>query len=101
MIYKRFLDSRMSNLLVSADVIAEGSVDQALRGKHYRRGLRCIMLLRKALVYKRLSIVLENESLFAENIHNLEALKKVFTENKDNLPISRMQIWEWMKIYKS
>ena len=59
------------------------------------------MLLRKALVYKRLSIVLENESLLAENIHNLEALKKVFTENKDNLPISRMQIWEWMKIYKS
>ena len=59
------------------------------------------MLLRKALVYKRLSIVLENESLLTENIHNLEALKKAFTENKDNLPISRMQIWEWMKIYKS
>ena len=59
------------------------------------------MLLRKALVYKRLSIVLENESFLTENIHNLEALKKVFTENKDNLPISRMQIWEWMKIYKS
>ena len=84
-IYKRFLGSGISDILASAGVIVEGSVDQALKGKHYRRGLRCIMLWREALIHKRLSIVLENESLSTENIHNLDILKKALTENKDNL----------------
>ena len=43
------------------------------------------MLWRKNLIHKRLSIVLENESLSTENIHNIEVVKKVLTENKDNL----------------
>ena len=37
--YKRFLGSGISDLLVSAGLTEEGSVDQALRGKHYRQGL--------------------------------------------------------------
>ena len=43
------------------------------------------MLWREALIHKRLSIVLENESLSSENIHNLEVVRKALTENKDNL----------------
>ena len=43
------------------------------------------MLSREALIHKRLSIVLENESLSTKYIHHLKALKKVLTENKDNL----------------
>ena len=61
-IYKRFLDSGISDLLVSAGVIVEGLVEQAFRGKRHRRGLQCIKL-RRALIQKRLSIVLENEYL--------------------------------------
>ena len=101
-IYKRFLGSGISDLLVSASVIVEGSVNQALNRKHYRRGLRCIMLRREALIHKRLSIVLANESLSTENIQFevLEVLKKVVSENKDNLS-RRMQIWKWIKISKS
>ena len=99
-IYKRFLGSGISDLLVSASVIVEGSVNKALNRKHYRRGLRCIMLRREALIHKRLSIVLANESLSTENIHNLEVLKKVVSENKDNLS-RRVQIWKWIKISKS
>ena len=38
-IYKRFRGSGIADVLVSAGVIAEGSVDQALRAKHYRRGV--------------------------------------------------------------
>ena len=38
-IYKYFLGSSISDLLGSAGVIVEGSVDQALRGKQYRRRL--------------------------------------------------------------
>ena len=71
--------------MVSADVMVEGSVDQALKGKHYRRGLRCIMLWQETLIHKGLSIVLEKESLSTENIHNLDILKKALVENKDNL----------------
>ena len=43
------------------------------------------MLWREALIHKRLSIVLENEYLSSENIHNLEVVRKALTENKDNL----------------
>ena len=39
----------------------------------------------KSSFHKRLSIVLQNESLSTENIHNLEVLKKALTENKNNL----------------
>ncbi len=30
-------------------VVAEGSVDHALKGKHYKRGLRCLRLMYEAL----------------------------------------------------
>ena len=36
-IYKRFKGSGISDVLVAASVIADGSVDQALRGKHFKR----------------------------------------------------------------
>ena len=52
-IYKRFQGSGISDILVSAGVIVEKSVEQALRGKHYIRGVRCIMLMREALIQSR------------------------------------------------
>ena len=50
-IYKRFLGFGISDLLAPACMIVERSVDQALRGKHYRQG--CIMLGQEALIHKR------------------------------------------------
>ena len=85
MTYKRFLVLVLSYLLATAGMMVEGSVDQALKGQHYRRGLRCIMLCLEALIHKRLSIALENEFDSTENINNLEVLKKALTENKENL----------------
>ena len=41
-IYKRYCGSGIDELLVIADAVAAGSVEQALKGKHYRRGLRCL-----------------------------------------------------------
>ena len=49
-IYERYKGSELGEVLVAAGVIAEGSVDQALKGKHYRRGLRCLKLMYEALV---------------------------------------------------
>lgn len=48
-IYKRFCGSGLSDVLVAGGVIAEGSVQQALCGKHYKRGLRCYLLMYEAL----------------------------------------------------
>ena len=39
-IYKRFKWSGIANVLVAAGVISDGSVDQAMRGKHFKRGVR-------------------------------------------------------------
>ena len=37
-IYKRYKGSELGDVLVAGGVVAEGSVDQALKGKHYTRG---------------------------------------------------------------
>ena len=50
-IYKRYKGSGIADVLVAAGVIAEGSVDQALRGKHYRRALRCLSLMYETLMH--------------------------------------------------
>ena len=50
-IYKRYKGSGVADVLIAARVIAEGSVDQALRGKHYRRTLRCLFLMYETLMH--------------------------------------------------
>jgi len=46
-IYKR---NKGSDVLVAGGVIANGSVDQALKGKHFKRSLRCLKLMHEALM---------------------------------------------------
>ena len=48
--YKRFQGSGLSDLLVAARVVAEGSMEQALRGKHYKRGMRCLRVMYNTLM---------------------------------------------------
>ena len=45
---KRFSGSGLSDILVAAGVIVGESVEQALRGDHYKRALRGHFLLREA-----------------------------------------------------
>jgi hypothetical protein len=49
-IYKRYKGSELEDVLIAAGVIAEGSVDRALKGKHYKRGLRCSRQMYEALM---------------------------------------------------
>lgn len=49
-IYKHYKGSELGDVLVAGGVIAEGSVDRALKGKHYKRGLRCLRLMYEALM---------------------------------------------------
>ena len=44
------MGSWLSNISVVADVIAEGSVDQALSERHYKRVIRCLRLMYEALI---------------------------------------------------
>ena len=41
-IYKRYRGSELDELLVIANAVVASSVDQALKGKHYRRDLCCL-----------------------------------------------------------
>ena len=84
-IYKRFKGSGMADTLVTAGVVVEGSVDQALRGKHYRRGVRCILLWREALIQKRLREILEHVELSEDIKKNLDTLRNALTKNQEAL----------------
>ena len=84
-VYKRFKGSGMADTSVTAGVVVEGSVDQALRGKHYRRGVRCIQLWRKALINKRLAKILEHEELSEDIKENLKTLRNALTETQEAL----------------
>ena len=53
-IYKRHHGSELDELLVIADAVAAGSVDQALKGKHYRCGLRCLRSWYECLIFQLL-----------------------------------------------
>ena len=65
-IYKRFKRSGISGVLVAAGVIANGSVDQALRGKHFKRGVRCLRLFYETLVHRAIDKRLEGSPLSEE-----------------------------------
>lgn len=49
-IYKRFSGCGLEEWVVSAGIIASGSVEQALRGKHYKRALRIHKLVYECLL---------------------------------------------------
>jgi len=65
-IYKRFKGSGISDVLVAAGVISDGSVDQALRGKHFKRGVRCLWLFYETLIHHALNKRLEGSPLSEE-----------------------------------
>jgi len=49
-IYKNYMGSELEDVLVAGGVIADGSVHQALKGKHFKRGLHCLELMYEALI---------------------------------------------------
>ena len=51
MVYRR---NELDELLVIPDAVAAGSVDQALKRKHYQRGLRCLRAWYEYLLFQLL-----------------------------------------------
>jgi len=74
-IYKRYKGSELGKVLLAAGVIAKGSVDRALKGKHCKRGLRCLNLMYEALVSQMLKGRLLLTNLADETKKNLKILR--------------------------
>ncbi|KAJ3580968.1 hypothetical protein NHX12_017231, partial [Muraenolepis orangiensis] len=73
-IYKCYKGSELGDVLVAGGVIAEGSVDRALKGKHYKRGLHCLRLMYEALLNQLVKGRLV-PNLADETRENLEILR--------------------------
>ena len=61
-------------IYLAGSVIAGGSVVQALRGKHYRRGLRCILLMREVLIHIRIGRIRRQNDFSETDIENINVL---------------------------
>ena len=77
--YKTILQLKAENLERFMDIIP------ILGGKHYRRGLCCILLWREALIQNHLSQVLQYEDLPATVQHNLGILRNALTATQATL----------------
>ena len=85
-IRKRFSGSGLSELIVSTDIIADKSVDQAFRAKHYHRILRALQLTYEALQRRIVRIgVEEGLELSAEIQSALELLRHPSKHSKAEL----------------
>ncbi|KAK7083811.1 hypothetical protein SK128_007703 [Halocaridina rubra] len=49
-IYKHYKGSELEEVLVAGGVIADDSVEHALKGKHYKKGLYCLRFMYEALI---------------------------------------------------
>ena len=49
---KRYSDARIRNILIQSGTVAEGSMDKALCGKMYNRGVRAYKMVYEAIVRK-------------------------------------------------
>ena len=99
-IYRRFRGLGIADVLVSAGVIAEGSVDQALRGEHYRRGVRCITLMREALIHSRIKEFLSTCIVTEKTENFLQILRSALRESQDKLRSAHNCLEEDKRVYE-
>jgi hypothetical protein len=91
-IYKRHQGSELADVLVAAGVIAEGSVDQALKGKHYRRALRCLMLMYEALMHMLLKRLHDRLQLDAFTLSRIEILRNPKKNSQETLASAHKEL---------
>ena len=64
---KRFSDAGIRDVLIQSGVIAEGSVDRALCGKMYNRGVRVYKLMYEAIMRKVFDSIQTTQEAGAED----------------------------------
>ena len=74
-IYRRVKGSGLEDLAVAAGIVEAGSVDQALKGKHHKRGMRLHKLTYECLVRLLISQAADEEQLTPSLISNINHLK--------------------------
>ena len=67
--HKRFRGCGLSDILVAANVIAEGLVDQAMGGKHYKRGIRCLRLMYETLCRRIIQTGFQDGMALPAHVH--------------------------------
>ena len=82
-INKRFQGSGLSEIIVAADIISEGSNDQALRGKHYSRSIRCLTLMYEVLMRRIVCHSLSNGLELSSELK--EVLRNPSTSSQEQL----------------
>ena len=77
---KRFGDAGLQDMVIEAEVCAEGSVKGVISGRHYNRGVRCHKLIYEALHHLRWQCSLETvpESDHGQVEQIISALKEKF-----------------------
>ena len=84
-IAKRFEGSGLSNIFVSASIIADKSVDQAMCGKHFRRIVRALQLIYDALQRGIIRKSLDEGIKCPKYLH--DKIDELSTQNADMLTI--------------
>ena len=82
---KRFEGSALSDIFVSASIIAGKPVDQAMRGKHFRRIVRALQLTYEALQRRIIRKSLDEGIECPKSLH--DKIDELRTENADMLTI--------------
>ena len=65
---KRFSDAGLLNVLIKSGTIAEGSIDKALSGKMYNRGIRAYKLVYEAIMRK---VILDRVEIGEDNYYQV------------------------------
>ena len=64
--YRRFKGSGLEDLAVAAGIVEAGSADQALKGKHHKRGMRLHKLMYECLARLLVSSTTDLPTLYSE-----------------------------------
>ena len=84
-IAKRFEGSGLSAIFVSVSIIADKSVDQTMRGKHFRRTVRALQLTYEALQRRTIRKSLDERIKCPKYLH--DKIDELGTQNADMLTI--------------
>ena len=83
----RFGDAGLQDLVIESNVIAEGSTEKVLNGKHYNRGIRFHKLMFEAcfrLIWESFQLWIEDSSNKEKQDTVTEALNQVSTLNSQD-----------------
>lgn len=91
-ILKRFAGSGLEDILVAAGVIADGSVEKALKGKHYRRGVRLFGQMYESLMRTIVKRAQQNGIYVPSELFTKVKMLRESTEPREDLTASWTQI---------